>query len=374
MAYADHLTEQGDLRGEFIQVQLALEDPATPRAEYNRLHQRQTELLRDHERTWLGKLGPYLNEECWQRSFARGWLDWLSFAYLPIDLARDLAAEPATRLVRKLQINNPITAENYYLFGLEGFNYEEEGATDALELLAASPYLSNVRVFHLGSTEGFTENNSDAYMYNSRYELSTADQTTWDLIEKMARLEELHLFTSTSRLRKLFASKKLSHLRVLQVYLSDDYPLDVLVANTSLGRLTHLSLHPRNLYEDEGETDSFLPLHKVRAVLESPNLPSLTHLRLHQSDLGDEGCSAIVRSGILERLKFLDLARGRITDAGARTLADSPELRRLDVLDVSCNALTRVGVEALQETGITVRATEQHGPRDEFYLFEGEME
>src|SRR4051794_40635856 len=41
MAYADYLQEQGDPRGEFIRVQLALEDPAKPPAERTKLQQQE---------------------------------------------------------------------------------------------------------------------------------------------------------------------------------------------------------------------------------------------------------------------------------------------------------------------------------------------
>src|SRR5437762_3072073 len=59
-AYADLLTEQGDPRGEFISVQLALEDPTRPAAERDRLRRRERELLDAHEREWLGELAPLL--------------------------------------------------------------------------------------------------------------------------------------------------------------------------------------------------------------------------------------------------------------------------------------------------------------------------
>src|SRR5215467_14177649 len=87
-AYADYLQEQGDPRGEFIQVQLALEDPNRTTAERRELEQREKALLATHEREWLGflsdeLLGPV--EEPWESldeharpyeiRFVRGWLD-----------------------------------------------------------------------------------------------------------------------------------------------------------------------------------------------------------------------------------------------------------------------------------------------------------
>jgi uncharacterized protein (TIGR02996 family) len=63
MAYADYLAEQGDPRGEFIQVQLALEDEGKPAAERKRLQQREQELLDAHQREWLGGLAPALLDD-----------------------------------------------------------------------------------------------------------------------------------------------------------------------------------------------------------------------------------------------------------------------------------------------------------------------
>src|SRR4051794_5837247 len=81
MAYADYLREQGDPRGEFIQVQLALEDPARSAAERKRLKKREQELLGAHEREWLGELAPLLlstPEEELALVMAESVLDWAS--------------------------------------------------------------------------------------------------------------------------------------------------------------------------------------------------------------------------------------------------------------------------------------------------------
>ena len=49
MAYADHLHEQGDPRGEFIQVQLALEEPGRSADERRTLRAREKALLKAHD-------------------------------------------------------------------------------------------------------------------------------------------------------------------------------------------------------------------------------------------------------------------------------------------------------------------------------------
>src|SRR5215207_9293521 len=59
-AYADLLCEEGDPRGEFIQVQLALEDESLSPEQRQRLRAREAALLAAHEREWLGELAPWL--------------------------------------------------------------------------------------------------------------------------------------------------------------------------------------------------------------------------------------------------------------------------------------------------------------------------
>src|SRR5262249_38871718 len=86
-AYADHLQEEGDPRGEFIQVQRALEDESKPAAQRKKLAQREAALLKAHASVWLGDLAPYLlspkdKKRKWDNpeyryQFRRGWLDTL---------------------------------------------------------------------------------------------------------------------------------------------------------------------------------------------------------------------------------------------------------------------------------------------------------
>jgi uncharacterized protein (TIGR02996 family) len=59
MAYADHLVELGDPRGELIQVQLALEDEKLSAAKRKKLQAREEALLKQHARTWLGPMAAY---------------------------------------------------------------------------------------------------------------------------------------------------------------------------------------------------------------------------------------------------------------------------------------------------------------------------
>jgi uncharacterized protein (TIGR02996 family) len=367
MAYADYLQEQGDARGEFIQVQLALEDENRPAEERKRLQQREAELLAAHGRTWLGGLADHLNtaaaageEPADEYRFARGWLDRLVYRDFDGPRARALAQASETRLLREL------------IFEDDGYIEEEEaglgdsrseGGLGATDLLATSPYLGNVRLLRLGV---LAEGECDCHMYSP---------AAPHLVARMPRLEELYLLTKEYDPRRLFALRTLTRLRVLQMYhLQAYHPLDVLAGNPALGNLTHLLLHPHG-YARPGKP--FLDLAAVRALVRSPHLKSLQHLQVRLCNMGDAGCEEIVASGILKRLKVLDLRHGCITDAGARVLASCPDLRNLELLDLQRNGLTEAGVAVLKAARVRFRAESQQTAQEleqNEYLNEGDFE
>lgn len=349
-AYADFLQEQGDPRGEFIQVQLALEDPQRREGERRQLQARANKLLQEHQREWLGRLADkllsppddlelsWLLSRCIEYKYARGWLDSLVLRddYVNghrIDMSQLLCQTPQVRLLRKLIL-------------------EYDGGL--IEKLLDAPFLLNLREFQLGRPVIGVFDIDDAPRVAESLFLPK-------LIRKLSRIEELRLFAQVYDAADLFSLPNLSSLRILQVYYLDQrYPLEVLSANAALGNLTHLFLHPPPMWES-----SMVSLAGVRAVVNSAYLPSLTHLQLHCSDLGDVGCTEIVTSGILKRLKVLDLRHGEITDSGARILADCPDLRRLELLDIERNALTQTGIDMLRRVlGPALRGDNQQTPEE----------
>jgi uncharacterized protein (TIGR02996 family) len=146
MAYADWLMEQGDPRGEFIQVQLALEDPTLPAAEQKKLRQREKNLLAAHRDEWLGPLAAHFPKKQSRNrrimNFARGWIDTLEIDSLNVDLAQALAQEPRIRLVQRLIVGG---------WTPEVMRPPDE--PDAMEVLIASPYLTNVRYLQMGGSD-----------------------------------------------------------------------------------------------------------------------------------------------------------------------------------------------------------------------------
>jgi uncharacterized protein (TIGR02996 family) len=357
MAYADYLTEQGDPRGEFIRIQLALENQDLSAEQRQQLSAQMRDLYMEHAAEWLGATAHYVFKQHyrnWKVRFIRGWLGEVETDFLPAEGADALAWEPQARMLRRL-VTRP--------------NVGEEG----LRILAGSPHLSNVRVLGIGSFEtGFRSYASpDSW-------ISDHGDAVWLLAQKMPKLEELYV-EGTFVPEELFRSKALTHLRIFQWHGGDHYPLEVLARNESLRSLAHLSLCPRILrrrrdyrfddFTGPDETEPILRLSHLRAILRSPRFAKLTHLRFQQSDIGDRGCREIVSSGILSRLKFLDLSGGCITDAGARVLAACPEARNLEQLVLSFNALTGTGVRALQAATIQVEAVHQYRNGSNGYLY-----
>jgi uncharacterized protein (TIGR02996 family) len=351
-AYADLLMERGGPRGEFIQVQLALEDRTLSREERHRLLSREADLLADHQRDWLGEFAPHLldaeevsewrlrPEEIRRCHWARGWIDHIYLPRLDLPTARALSRCSAARLLRRLVIvdNRP-----------EGDAQAEPGdgvqvgeANPALYPLRDAPFLPQLRLFQLGRRADFSN--------SSWHGGFTSGAGAVELIRSMTRLEELYLLSDDMDLGRLFELPSFGNLRLLQVnFRRDVWPLDVLAANPTLGQLTTLRLHSRGgCSAGEG---GLLPREQVRAVLGSAHLTSLTHLHLHEADLGNQGCEDLVRSGILKRLKVLDLPRSRVGEEGARVLATCPDISKLELLSLD---LTGAGRELLRRAGVQV--------------------
>jgi uncharacterized protein (TIGR02996 family) len=345
-AYADLLSEQGDPRGEFIQVQLALENRQLAATERDRLKAREAELLTAHKRQWLGglaqhldrKLGPGGARPNCQFGLVRGWLRHVSVLYLDRALVNAVCRCPVGRLLHWMQLGDA-----------------SEDVTEALraELLAA-PFLANLQTVEL----------------DWRWGQSWSEKELAAFVSRLLRIEDLHLAVGPIGTSELFRLA-LPNLRELHVTGAAGFALDVLAGNPTLGKLEELRLEPPNPLED-GEP-SPITLEGLRAVCRSPHLGNLTRLRLRRTDFGDDGVRELIDSGLLSRLNLLDLPNGAITDEGAALLALRPELAAMEV-DLRDNALTRECVELLEAAGEEIYASHQHEPGTTDYLYEFDME
>jgi uncharacterized protein (TIGR02996 family) len=390
-AYADWLVEHDDPRGEFMQVQLALEDESRPKDERKKLQAREKALLKKHDKQWLGRLAPFVfakvepDDYCAARiepRWRRGVLATVIVQRLTMALAQALADEPAVRCASELQVYDQ--CGGYY----EGRESEQprprvkkpKGIDRHSELfeLIGSPLLANLRRFQMGGEVPSDDGWCDCHTYVRGLE---------HVVAGMSRVEVLDLYCKDYSSGALFKLPNLTHLRELRVYhlggrerqgVSPVYRLDVLADNPVLANLTHLMFHPHQGEDwDDNHPITYIPLEQVRALVRSRHLKKLTHLQLRLSDMGDEGVREIIASGILKQLKWLDLRHGCITDEGARLLAACPDAKNLEQLDLSRNGVTSKGLSALKKAGVKAVATQpltgrELGNRE--YLYEGDGE
>ena len=134
-AYADLLAEQGDPRGDYIRLQLALEDRHQPVERLRAMEQEAFTLRNQHEAEWLGPLYTHVNpgagftkpgvninvlEANVRVTYHRGWIETVRVRELTPAQARALYGCPISRLVRELSV--------------ESCHLESLGALDLLNL------------------------------------------------------------------------------------------------------------------------------------------------------------------------------------------------------------------------------------------------
>ena len=318
-AYADWLQEQGDPRGEFIQVQLGLEDETLPAARRKELAAREEALLAGTgprgsatgptTRTSAGGPTSGRRDPDWlPYRFTRGLLTAVEVGNLTVDLAREVVRAPQLRFVRELSVRGIAYQEpGEYEDGPDTQGVREEPAQ---HVLVRWPQLRHLRVFRFGGCEPF-DYDADWNPYRSH--------TPGDLAAAFARqmpdVEEMHLMAHVRHEADEVAALPMPNLRVLLLYHGWNYPLARLADNPSLTNLRELYCHPHAV---EPGDEPYIRLPDLRALCRSRHLTGLTHLQLRLADFGDEGIDEIVASGLLKRLKVLDLRHGLVTDAGAR--------------------------------------------------------
>ena len=375
MAYADYLSEQDDPRGEFIRLQLRLEDPKLKPAERKKLAAEEDKLKRKHEKEWLGSLGePLLDpkphpEYEWRTlkaewTWQRGWLSSLKIDNHTVEFCRILAHAPVARLLHRLHLGEG-TYEEAGNFTPGPDVPENEGELSLFPLMKATT-LGNVRELILGELVA-PEDEAEGY-----FNCHTNGEAASGLVKVMPRLEELHLYAHQVNANDLFSLRTLPDLRVLVLYHSNSYPLGRLAKNPAMKKLEVLRFHPHAMDDEE----AYIRLPGVRDLVRSTELPALRYLQLRMTDAGDKGIKEIVESGILKRLKVLDLQHGIVTDKGAEMLLNCPDTRNLERLDLTNNKLTSGTIAKLTQAGIQLIAPSQRRPddTDEEYLFRGDIE
>lgn len=398
-AYSDYLSERGDARGEFMRVQLALEDESLSPAERKALAATEKKLLKAHEKEWLGPLAAFtVDAEKTEQyhggkrqklppvlhAFERGWLGRVEFLDLTVNQARALAATKDAGLLRELSVGTIVSetregtthqyVDSYYKPGPDVPTDIDAYDGPGLHALCRCPHLAAVRSFCLG--ERIDESDTDGYS-----NCHTSGELAHSLVKQMPHVEVVELYAHRVDMNKLFVLP-MPNLRSLAVFHSNRCPLDKLAANKTLTKLEALRIHPHAMDFDEEENGAYIRLKHIKAICRSEYLKGLTHLCLRLSDFGDAGVEEIISSGLINRLRVLDIQGGCVSDDGAKELAACPAVKNLQFLNLRSNALTAEGVAALKAAKIKANTENQHtttrvnatdGEMPE-YLFEGDIE
>lgn len=375
-AYADALIEQGDPRGELIQLQLTLESPAIEGLRRRELEMQVLGLLAAHQGKWLGPdltrfLGGYgyqgwrPDEQVVDIRFARGWLHTVQFHSIIPQAAHALAKAPIARFLRRLEVHR--ISDTTPEINRREPCWPPEGGTrsDAwVSALPTAPFRRHLRTLVLGVPC------EDEGVYHTEYSGSLFAE----VVRQFPDIEEVRIYAHAVG-REIFALP-LPQLRTLTLFHGSDYHLETLASNPTLASLESLCLHP-HVYDGDDDERSHIKLSGLQALVASPTLRNLQHVALHLTQLGDAGIEAIVASGVLKRWKTLDLSLGNVSDRGAAALAGCPDARRLERIDLSQNRIGPTGIAALEAAGVRVDVSFQYEEEEDDeggYLYEGDIE
>jgi uncharacterized protein (TIGR02996 family) len=358
MALADYLGEQEDPYGDFLKVQLALDDANESEQRRSELRKSSDEMFAKHGAKWFGDLGRYLlrqsalgteQETLIDYQLRRGTLYSIHLRNVTLEFMRILSSSPRTRMLQRLILES---------FAYDDDSEQDEGITlnevdhEGLYPLTRSVTLGNLREFQFGykPSEEEEEKAQWGFIYSG-----FTNALMGDVLRRMPSLRSLRIYAHNHDSFGIFSLPTFTHLEELIAYHQNDYPLHTLARNPCLQKLQSLAIHPHSLEHEQ----AYVRLDGIRELVRSPYLQSLTHLKIRMTDAGDKGIKEIIDSGILRRLKVLDLRHGCITDQGAKMLAACEDARQLELLDLKNNNISQDGIRALVSLHIPMMTNDQ---------------
>jgi uncharacterized protein (TIGR02996 family) len=326
LIYADWLEERGDPRGEFIRVQIELQDrDLSPRRRIDLLV-RENELLEAHRVEWLRPLGDLQETGQFMRGFL--WkvvLDPRSF----LDRAGEMFAwETIEALVLRgvgTEIDRILSSA--HLLKVRCLWLTREGLDDvAVTKLADSANCQSLKGLFLEANH-FGIPGARAIAASGHLAQLVLLNCSYNPIEDLG----LQALASSARLRKL-RDLSLSHCGI------GPSGIRALGRSVLLEQLRELHLG-NNPLGNEG----------VRALTRAPGLASLTVLDLQGTLMDSIGVQALAGSRYAENLQRLNLCNNPISEAGVRALADSPYLTELRELRLPSQQLNNASIDVLRK-------------------------
>ena len=366
--YADWLTENGQPLGEFMSLQIGLENEDLTPEQRKPILAQEKKLLKKHAPEWLGDLAPYLIEQKnletsyrqtkYEYQFSRGFLHKIFCPQFDLRFGSVLKNSAHAKHLRELYIDETSWLEEDV--EVDGKTWQGDENYGIVTLLGAR--FPELRSFRLG--------------FDTFESCHTEGEGAIELLRNTPKLEHLHFAARSVDTAKLF-KMDLPNLKTLIVHHLHRYPIPTLAKNKSMSNLEKLCMFPHGYDYDEEDDSAYLTFSDIKAICRSEHLKSLKHLQFMASDIGNPGVEEIIKSGLIEQLSHLDLTYGCITDDGAKMLVASDATKKLDQLILDYNGISQEGVKLLEKSGIKVSVKSQFKSVDDEereYLWYGDPE
>lgn len=397
LVFADWLDEQGNPRGEFIRVQIALaqmsrenaaagDRPQRPEREKLRadLEARQQTLLDAHGEEWTAPFRRYATRPRFERGFVEEVnVDAHNFMLhapelftagplrhiylldiggaLPAVLQSPLLSRLSALTIHASHAGEPLAravAASEHLGGLKRLILSRNRFEhDAAAHLAASAALTGLEELDLRENE-IGEGGAKALAASSRLtalrslelrgnRLGPSGAEALASSERLVALERLGLAENavgSPRISSLSRIHELLRIPIIDLSSNDLGPAGLLVilnrSNSSMPREIHL--------RDLDLSHNHLGDNGARILACSPHLASLGALRLKNCDIGDEGARALAESPHLHQLTRLELGNNPIGDPGFREFlspSNLPNLRHLNYTVLRVSSTMRLDLD-----------------------------
>lgn len=380
---ADWLDDHGDehtaARAEFIRVQIELSrlDNHAPR--WRELTQRQSELLRLHERAWLGPLAGIVTHATWQRGFVqrvklgvRQFMDnadelFRQAPVLHLQLLRvsqtkltmeELATCPHFARLRGLGLPGSgigddkltVLLSQAKLEHLENLELESAGVGRRTMQVLARAALPKLRVLNLTSNrllntfEAFCQPTPGFQLRElaiANAELTEDDRAALFAWPGLAKVEKLNLGGNRLGTAGGVALARCPYLTSLR-------ELDLLLCE--IGARGMQAIADQRAFPDLQELHlrgNHIRPSGFAALLTCPFFSQLRSLRLHDNVLGDDSLEQLAAYPGLARLTALELTHNNVGPLGIEALCSSPYRGSLWSLELNMNPLTDVGAVRL---------------------------
>lgn len=378
LIFADWLDEQGDPRGRFIRVQLALAELTTAAPAWKALAVQERDLLAAHRAEWEAPFRGLATGLV----FRRGFVEELNVnARVFLRAAPDLFAAAPVRHVHLLDVGEALpavmqcpylgrlahltvhaaysgeplaraVARSEHLAGLKRLTLTKNRlADDAVEHLARSPHLASLEHLDLGENEigetGARAVAASAHFGNlQRLELrdNQLGPTGAEAVAGSTRLTSLHYLGLSQNEVGLPRLLSLSRAHALLGVPSLNLSANGLTASglrTILARPQGTELEPVRLTELDLSHNRELGDDGARVLAANPHLAHLTALRVADCGIADDGGRALANSQHLNGVVSLNLESNPVGDSGLRAFLDARYWRGLQHLLYS-----RVGVSS----------------------------